>query len=279
MDIYWLKEKYLDDIMLEGENEDWLVDRFELELILKSYPYLNYVMVDNGFFVGAIMGYKQDKTAWISNFLVKDSYRKNGYGKRLFETLLNALNQEESIYLNAEESMVSFYQKYGFKVVMPIVRMCYTQQEINFKFSTKDAQELEKTNLEANLYRLDKKVFKENREEFLNEITSHKTSLRLFSRNGFNHSRVINSKYVFLGPFEALDGAYLDLERLLRGVIFLRGTKKKIYVDVPEIENIISLYKSYNFEVVSKTYQMVLGTKINVAYENIFGFATTGTCG
>jgi GNAT superfamily N-acetyltransferase len=279
MDIYWLKDSDLDEIVKEGEKENWLMDRFELEYIHSRYPELCYGIYDDSTLCGSIMGYRQERTAWISNFLIKENYRQQGFGRRLFETLLTALNREESIYLNAEESAIKFYQRYGFRVVIPIVRMYYKQQEMKFKFSTKDAQELEKTNLAGNLYKLDRKVFKENRSEFLQDITSHKSSLKLYSKNGFNHSRVINSKYVFLGPFEALDGAYLDLEKLLRGVIFLRGMKKGIYVDVPDIDNITSLYKSYNFEVVSRTYQMVLGTRVNIAYDNIFGFSTTGTCG
>lgn|GEM_PF-343806 len=279
MEIYWLKEKHLQEIVIEGYREDWLIDIFELEAIFKKYPHLSFGAFENGHLVGFIMGYTHDKTAWISNFLVKQNYRNRGFGKRLFETLLSTLlRDKKTIYLNASLDIVSFYESFGFKEQIDIVRLSYEPQDIKFKFSNKDAKELEKTDFQSMMLRSDKRVFKEDREDFLKDFLYSKSSLRLSTKNGFNHSRVIDSKYVFLGPFEIRDGAYLDLERLLRGVIFHRGFKK-IFVDVPDLEHITSLYKNYNFEIVSKNRQMCLGEPIDIIYDDIYGFASARTCG
>ena len=54
----------------------------------------------------------------IERFAVLRKFRKRGLGKLLLEKILNDnLGKEEKIYLNSQNSALSFYQKNGFKIV------------------------------------------------------------------------------------------------------------------------------------------------------------------
>jgi len=52
-------------------------------------------------------------------FAVLKNYRGRGVGEALLEYLLKMLKDQNSIYLNAQESVIKFYAKYGFKVAGP----------------------------------------------------------------------------------------------------------------------------------------------------------------
>lgn len=279
MFIGWMRERDIEEFSIIAKAQGWITDIDELYKLYNRFPHLFYSARDGNIFAGAISGYLHENTAWIGNFLVKESYRKKGIGKRLFETLLTALKRErESIYLNSAKEMVEFYKSYGFEVQKEIGRFEYDSKQIAFKFNSSQAKELEKLSFGAIAKKIDLEVYKEERSSLLNEDIFHKTSLKFATANGFQHSRAYNSKNIFLGPWEVKAGAYMDAERLMRALLYYRGAKK-IFADVPMVETITSLYKNYNFKQIDTTYQMVLGKKQNIKYEDIYAFATTGICG
>ena len=53
----------------------------------------------------------------LERFAVLEDYRNFGVGKALVLFVLNALKNEKFIYLNAQESVISFYEKLGFTPV------------------------------------------------------------------------------------------------------------------------------------------------------------------
>ena len=53
--------------------------------------------------------------AKIERFAVLGEYRKMGIGKSLVTFLLLLLKKEKSVYLHAQESVVNFYLRLGFK--------------------------------------------------------------------------------------------------------------------------------------------------------------------
>ena len=55
----------------------------------------------------------------LERFAVLPHFRCHGIGKKLTRFILNEMNSQKSIYLNAQESVISFYQKCGFQTVGP----------------------------------------------------------------------------------------------------------------------------------------------------------------
>ena len=56
-----------------------------------------------------------EKGCKLERFAVLKSYRNLGIGKELVVYILNLLQNEEYIYLHAQDSVIDFYSKLGFK--------------------------------------------------------------------------------------------------------------------------------------------------------------------
>jgi predicted GNAT family N-acyltransferase len=53
----------------------------------------------------------------IERFAVLKKYRHEGVGEELVKYTLDKLNEIKFIYLNAQESVIKFYEKFGFEVI------------------------------------------------------------------------------------------------------------------------------------------------------------------
>ncbi len=58
-----------------------------------------------------------DEGCKMERFAVLKEYRGKGVGKELVKYTLEKLKDNNLIYLNAQESVIKFYKKYGFEVV------------------------------------------------------------------------------------------------------------------------------------------------------------------
>jgi len=119
--------------------------------------------------------------------------------------------------------------------------------------------------------------FEEDRSVLLSEDMVSKSSIYFATPNGFLHSPMVGGA-AFAGPFEVRSGAYLDAERMFREFLHFRGMKE-IFVDAPKTNEILSFFIGYGFEEVSRTMQMVKGEDLMIGYENIYSFASAGSCG
>ena len=96
-------------------------------------------------------------------------------------------------------------------------------------------------------------------------------SLKLSTDYGFLHSYVVNKRYIKISPWIMANEAFLDAEKLLRGVLYYRGLKK-IFGFAPKNEKeIVDLYQSYKFEITGDFKLMYLNEKPNIRLENLYG--------
>lgn len=72
--------------------------------------------VVNGKAVGTARWRDTNEGTKLERFAVLKEYREKGVGEALVEYLLNLLKDENKIYLYAQESVIKFYEKYGFRV-------------------------------------------------------------------------------------------------------------------------------------------------------------------
>ena len=66
-------------------------------------------------FVGTARYRLTDYGIKLERFAVLKSYRNHGVGKKLALYILNSIKDEKLIYLHAQESVIDFYSKLGFK--------------------------------------------------------------------------------------------------------------------------------------------------------------------
>jgi hypothetical protein len=89
--------------------------------------------------------------------------------------------------------------------------------------------------------------------------------------HGFLHSYVVNKRFIKISPWLMDSEAFIDAEKLLRGVLYYRGLKK-IYAYAPSNEKeIIELYQSYKFKIDGDFKLMYLTELPDIKLENLYG--------
>ncbi len=69
----------------------------------------------NNQIVGTARWNMRDEGVKLERFSVLKPFRNKGIGSALLQFSLNELSEESNIYLNAQEKVISFYEKYNFK--------------------------------------------------------------------------------------------------------------------------------------------------------------------
>ena len=274
MFIGWLKFGDVATITKIAEEVGWLVDGYHLKLMMMHSPHLCYGAYYDGQLIGAIMAIEFEHTAQIKYFMMKPTYQKQGYGKRLFETLLGALKSDyQSVYLHVNPSLVPFFEQYGFEAKTEVGRFLNVGKVPPFNFTNAHAKELDGDNFENVISKIDFETFGENRMDFLLDEMERNSSLKFTQPNGFQHSSVVNARSVYLGPWQVRAGHKEEAEKMMRGVLYFRGLKK-VFADVPMInDKAVELFKKYHFEKKVGFVHMCLGSTCDVKFENIYAFS------
>ena len=273
MFIGWLKFSDVNELVQISEEVGCLMDGYHVKLMIMKTPYLCYGAYDEGNLIGAIMAVNFEKSSMIKYFLVKKSYQKQGIGKRLFETLFRALQGDRpQINIHTTPELEPFFNRYGLNKQMDIGRFLNVGKVPPFNFTNAHAKELDSSDFESIVKKIDKQTFNENRLEFLFEEMDRNSSLKFTLPHGFQHSSVINSRYVHLGPWQVLEGYEEEAQKMMRGVLYFRGLKK-IIADVPlGVDKVVKLYESYHFQ---KKQHLILMSNMtsDVHFENIYAFS------
>lgn len=98
----------------------WNNPRMDIERMLKVYPELFLVALDDNRVVGTVMGGYDGHRGWPYYLGVSPSYRKQGLGKRLMETLADKLRAMGCPKINIQVrsdnlQALKFYEKLGYK--------------------------------------------------------------------------------------------------------------------------------------------------------------------
>jgi GNAT superfamily N-acetyltransferase len=273
MFIGWLKFANVNDIVKVAEDVGWLVDGYHLKLMMMHSPHLAYGAYEDGQLIGVIMAIEFEHTAQIKYFMMKPTYQNQGYGKRLFETLLGALRSDyQSLYIHANPKLQSFFENYGFETKTEVGRFLNVGKVPPFNFTNAHAKELDGSNFESVISKIDMETFGGNRMDFLLDEMERNSSLKFTQPNGFQHSSVVNARAVYLGPWQVREGHDEEAEKMMRGVLYFRGLKK-VFADVPMInDKAVALFKAYHFEKKTSLLHMSLGST-NIKFENIYSFS------
>ena len=274
MFIGWLKFGDVSELVHISEEVGWLLDGYHVKLMMMHSPHLCYGAYEDGKLVGAVMAIVFEKSAMIKYFMVRSGYQKQGIGRRLFETLLNVLDNDfKSIYLHANPAMIRFFETYGFNAKMEIGRFLNVGKVPPFNFTNAHAKELDGNNFESIIATIDKETFSEIRMDFLLDEMERTSSLKLSLPNGFQHSSIVNARNVYLGPWQVREGFEDEAEKMMRGVLYFRGLKK-VAADVPlGVKHVVDLYEKYHFQNKQRFVHMARGTDTQIRFENIYAFS------
>jgi len=274
MFIGWLKFADVSKLVAIADEIGWLVDGYHTKLMLMHSPHLCYGAYVDGELIGAVLAIEFQHSAMIKYFMVRKDYQRQGIGQRLLETLIGALESKyQNIYIHVSADLVPFLERYGFESKMEVGRFVNVGKVPPFNFTNANAKELDGENFESVIAKIDKETFDENRMDFLLDEMDRNSSLKFTLPNGFQHSSVVNSRNVYLGPWQVRMGHEDEAEKMMQGVLYFRGLKR-VVADIPlGVKHIVDLYKRYNFENKQKFVHMVRGTKKDIKFENIYAFS------
>ena len=102
------------EVFIKGLN---IPEHLEIDSNEESSKYI-LAKVD-GKSVGTARWRKTDEGMQLERVAVLNDYRSIGIGTMMTKFILNQLKNSKLIYLNAQESAISFYEKMGFKPIGP----------------------------------------------------------------------------------------------------------------------------------------------------------------
>lgn len=267
MFIGYLKNGF-EDCLDEIEQNNIL---FDLELLKKTYevfPQYCFAAYENSKIVGVISAYAFDNHLYINVLDVLNDSKD--ILKRLVSLLLKNTSNETVLIL-VEKKYTKDLEDLSFITYCDMYRLMHSGEAVAFNFSNSTAKQVSGEKYDEVSRKLDKKAFYSNRENYLRYDCVFSNSLKLSTDYGFLHSYVVNKRYIKMSPWVMANEAFLDAEKLLRGVLYYRGLKK-IFAFAPANEKeIIELYQSYKFEINGDFKLMYLNEKPNIRLENLYG--------
>lgn len=274
MFIGWLKHSDVARAVAIADEMGWPVDGYHVKLLITHAPHLCYGAYEEGELIGLVAAVEFEKSAMIKYFLVKNTHQGQGIGRRLFATLMSALEGvHATVTVHTCPELEGFFAARGFVTTLSIGRFVNVGKVPPFHFTNAHAKELESLDFEIVMGRIDAATFGERRADFLLDEMDRNSSLKFVLPHAFQHSSVINSRYVHLGPWQVEAGYEEEAEKMMRGVIYYRGLKKVI-ADIPlgrgKAEE---LYRVYHFEQKQTLLHMVRGIDPGIAFENIYAFS------
>jgi len=253
-------------ILLEMAHvEGWSSEMLEFELYTQLNPDGCFTCIADNNVVGGVMTFAYPNSGWIGNLVVDRQYRLKGLGKALFRRALRRLSHLPTQLLCASPMAVGLYSSFGFNKVIDI-----------FRWECKDRAFIPVNNEPdlKKILRLDKKYWNEDRSKMLEAFIEHRSYL---CNNSACFGYGKNMDHWTIGPWIGNDRD-AAAEILDRSMIEKKGDR--ILVDVPaQNTSAWDILNALGFEVVGKTVFMCKGKFPDIAFDNIYGFASMGSKG
>ena len=266
MFIGYLKNGF-EDSLEELSNNNPLFDLELLKQTYNVYPQYCFAAYENSKIIGVLSAYSFDSYLYVNVIEVLDGY--DDILKRLI-SLLTRNFSNENILLLIESDKSQELENLGFKTYSDFVRFVHSGEAVAFNFSNSTAKQVSGEHYDEIARKVDKKVFNVNRENYIKVDCIFSNSLKLSTGYGYLHSYVVNKRFIKISPWIMDNEAFLDAEKLLRGVLYYRGLKK-IYGYAPKnVKEIIDLYQSYKFKIDGNFKLMYLKDKPKIVLDNLY---------
>lgn len=266
MFIGYLKNGF-EDCLEDLSNEYPLFDLELLKQTYNVYPQYCFAAYENSKVVGVLSAYSFENYLYINVIEVIEKYED--ILKRLVSLFLRNFPNENILVLlenNKCEQLVNL----GFQIHSDFVRFMHSGEAVAFNFSNSTAKQVSGEHYDEVARKVDKKVFNLCRENYIKTDCVFSNSLKLSTGYGYLHSYVVNKRFIKISPWVMDNEAFLDAEKLLRGVLYYRGLKK-IYAYAPKnVKEIIDLYQSYKFKINGDFKLMYLKEKPKIILDNLY---------
>lgn len=243
---------------------------FDLELLKQTYdayPQYCFAAYEESKIIGVLSAYSFDKYLYINVLDVIPEYED--VLKRLISLLIRNF-PNENILLLIEKEKSQELESLGFKIHSDFVRFMHSGEAVAFNFSNSTAKQVSGEHYDEVARRVDKKAFNLSRENYIKTDCIFTNSLKLSTAYGYLHSYVVNKRFIKISPWIMDNEAFLDAEKLLRGVLYYRGLKK-IYGYAPKnVKEIVDLYQNYKFKINGDFKIMYLKEKPNIVLDNLY---------
>ncbi|HHB94790.1 MAG TPA: hypothetical protein ENK88_06565 [Campylobacterales bacterium] len=268
MFIGWIRKNRLTADLQEFEAQK-VIDK---NLVLNSYeqnPTYSFGIYEGEKLLAIITAYDFNESVLINNFYALDGVNID-LKRRLVRLLLNNIDKDKTILILTNSEELDCFTKLGFKEYASFKQAIFSGGGVAFNFSNATAKSISSKNYQHSLKIYDYRAFKEDRFEYITTVIMKQSSLMLSNDFGYQHSYALNRSLVKISPWIMQSEALSDAEKFIRGVIYHRGLKK-IIAFIPDIKEIVDLYKSYRFELVDGYQLLYLGYKPTIDLEMVYG--------
>ena len=213
------------------------------------------------------------KFGFIGFYIVKDEYRKRGYGITIWKEAMNRL-RGRNIALDGVITQKDNYKKSGFK---------YSYSNIRYEGRTQSISEpdIPCINISSMLFdeviKYDSDFFPETRAKFLKNWVSQPQgiSLAILNNNSLSGYGVIRKCYkgYKIGPLFA-DTVFIA-DSLFTSLISKVEPEKPVYLDIPEVnKNAYRLITRHKMARVFQTVRMYTSEPPNISLDRTYGVTT-----
>mgnify|MGYP000682808140 FL=1 len=241
-----------------------------MELLKKTYdvyPQYCFAAYEDSNVVGVLSAYSFENYLYINVLETLEKYED--VFKRLVALFVRNFSNENILVLVENKKHYEF-SNLGFQIYSDFVGFMHSGEAVAFNFSNSTAKQVSGEHYDEIARKVDKKVFNVNRENYIKVDCIFSNSLKLSTGYGYLHSYVVNKRFIKISPWIMDNEAFLDAEKLLRGVLYYRGLKK-IYGYAPKnIKEIVDLYQSYKFKIIGDFKLMYLNNRPNIILDNLY---------
>jgi ribosomal protein S18 acetylase RimI-like enzyme len=259
----------LDHFMSMAQAERWIVDAWEFDFLLGTFPQGCFCARDKADRVtGFVTSLRHDRSGWIGNLIVSPGSRGSGIGKRLFLKAREVLYEAgvQTIWLTASKAGRPLYEKHGFSCIDSIIRWIGLGNGSHSSGvdsgATPDLS-------------IDRLGWDDNRERLLS-ATAARGRVQACN-DGFTVIQPCN-KSVQIGPFAALHTGSAGM--LLANALASIPPAVEIYIDAPaRNEEGTALLQQLGFRKQGANELMYAGRRPAYRPECIYGLASMGSMG
>jgi N-acetylglutamate synthase-like GNAT family acetyltransferase len=233
---------------------------------------LSFAAYEENKMVALITAFEFDNSFLINGLYYLEDITDDGIEKLVTLLLRNINEQNKTILFMGNKKEQEIFQKVGFKQYARFKKAVHSSGSVAFNFSNATSKSINNENFLTIVKKLDTDTYKENREHYISHILLKQSSLMLSTDFGYQHSYGIGNSLIKISPWVMVDEAFMDAEKLIRGVLYHRGLKTIISFIPSDVKEITDLYLSYGFELKEDYKLLYLNKKPNINLESVYGF-------
>ncbi|MEA3497969.1 MAG: hypothetical protein U9R16_02805, partial [Campylobacterota bacterium] len=177
---------------------------------------------------------------------------------------------QKSIIILSKYDELKTFESFKFKKYAQFTRAIYSGGAV-FDFPSSMDKSISNKEYIHTIKSIDKKVFSDDRFEYISKAVMKKSSLLFSTTVGYQHTYPLDKSTIKISPFLMIDEFSSDAEKFIRGLIYHRGLKKLISYIPKNIPSITALYEKYKFKFDGEYYLMYKNEKPNINIEAIYG--------